>query len=284
MTYVDKVKHQKKFHYENRIKRLNKKYNYDEFDEHEFHKTRKSSTKPHLLKAIGRVALSLNDKEPESINVDDLDDVCFILMNSYKDLKHHNLGVGPLNDGEMIAVNFHRRGYKVFYLFNSTKDKFLQFAQFFIKNTQKQLVIFYTGRAAKTGTHHSAIMFPEGLLEPNQLGQAFKDVGEIHSNVVLITDCCTGGSVWSIEEIMKNYGEKACPNIMTLAVRKNASNMKKFDKTHGMFTYYLCKILNEKPNISPNGLVERINPPLSRFDECLLYHETLKELNRRPIF
>lgn len=47
---------------------------------------------------------------------------------------------------------------------------------------------------------------------------------------------------------------------------------------------YFFKIISIKPDITPNGLVERINPSLSRFKEIVRFDLSKKELADRPIF
>lgn len=273
-TYVDSDKHQKHFHYEHQTRKLNHK-DYDEFEGKKFHNVRKNQHHKDILKAIGRVGLCVNDKPCDSIPVADLDNVCFILCNTYEH-KNVDLGVGPLNDTQMIGVNMHRRGFKVFYLVSPRKEEFINYCQFFSQNTQNKLVIFYTGRGFLSDGEHTNIMFNDGNATPQELGQAISQANT-SNHIVLITDCCTGGSAFDVRENPHD--------IVSLGISKPASEKDRHDRrTHGIFTYYLCKILNEAPDITPAALVDRMNPPLKRFDASLICHETNPELDSVPLF
>ena len=70
--------------------------------------------------------MCLNDKTPEMIPTAELDSVCFILSNTYNK-QGLELGIGPLNDGYMFGLNFHRFGYKIFYLHDCSVDQYLNY-------------------------------------------------------------------------------------------------------------------------------------------------------------
>ena len=67
--------------------------------------------------------------------------------------------------------------------------------------------------------------------------------------------------------------------MISLSVNKENSNEKEIDqKLHGIFTYYFCKIIGEKPNITPVHLVERMEQSIERFDEIFIC-EIIKNYN-----
>lgn len=273
-TSVDQDKEQKHFHYEHRIKKLNHRH-YDSFDGKNFQKARQYSTHKKLLKSLGRVGMCVNDKTPNCISVDDLDKVCFILCNSYEDKKNSDLGVGPLNDSVMIGINFHRRGYHVFYLYNTYRDEFLKYAKFFIEHTKTSLVLFYSGRGEVINNNQSTILFKDGAIAPNDMMTIIANSNGT-TKVVMITDSSCGGCAFDV-----NVGIK---NIISLGISKPSGSEKEEGRTHGIFTYYFCKVLNECPDITPSFLTDRMNPPLKRFSAEIICNESNPEIDEQPLF
>lgn len=140
MGSVESSVHNKPIPYEKKTERLGLN-----FPKSDFVKARRSSTISKSLQALKSVGTHLNSKKFDFISKDDLDRVCFVIVNTYKKQNFH-LGVGPMNDAYIVASNHHRRGYKVFFLHNSTCDEFLTYLKFFIQYTQISLTVFYAGR------------------------------------------------------------------------------------------------------------------------------------------
>lgn len=282
MTYVDTPgKKQKHPHYEHRTEKLDKKNN--EFSRKKFHRIRKVSTHKKLLESFGRIGMCLNNKSSNNINVSDLNKVCFILINSYED-KENDLGVGPLNDGYLVGLKHHRLGFKIFYLYNSRSDEFTSYLSFFTRNTSHSLTVFYTGRDSMySGTQ--GIEFNNGSLSASSISEIISQSENDKAQMIFITDSCNGGSVFGINEIKSNTTSSNPLNLISFYVTKSSSPKSKDSiRSHGIFTYYFFKIISIKPNITPNGLVERINPSLSRFKEIVRFDLSKKELADRPIF
>ena len=59
---------------------------------------------------------------------------------------------------------------------------------------------------------------------------------------------------------------------------------KEAKRSHGIFTYYFCKITTDCPNITPNRLVDRMAPSLKRFGEIFRCEITDHKLADRPVF
>ena len=281
MTYVDiPGKKQKHPHYEHRTTKLDNKNNH--FTSRKFHKIRKVSTHKKLIESFGRIGMCLNNKSSSNIQIGDLNKVCFILINSYE-YKEHDLGVGPLNDGYLVGLKHHRLGYKVFYLYNPRSDEFTSYLSFFTKNTSHSLTVFYTGRDSMTsGTH--GIEFSNGSLSTGVVGDIISQNCNGKAHVMFITDCCNGGSVFEINTVDPNTN-KTPTNFLSFFVRKShAPDSKECKRSHGIFTYYFCKIINECPSITPNRLIERMNQSLKRFGEVLSCEITDAKLAESPIF
>ncbi|KAK8848170.1 hypothetical protein M9Y10_019226 [Tritrichomonas musculus] len=309
MSYVDTPgKKQKHPHYEHQTSKLEKKDNH--FSSKKFHHIRKVSTHKELIKSFGRIGMCLNDKQIHTIPVGDLNKVCFILVNDYdmdyewiseenknryvyktkeekkvekierKEMKRKELGVGPLNDGYLVGLKHHRLGFKVFYLYNTKCEQFTNYLEFFIKHTTKSLTVYYSGRGNNEGIefNNNAILKKEMI--KNIISNNYNNEAATH--IVLISENYEGGNLFEFEK--ENGSNK---NIITLSVQK-CKNIEKIDKenkrSHGIFTYYLCKMIAESPNITPKRLKERIEISLSRFNETIICECSNGNLYEAPIF
>ena len=277
MTYIDfPNKKQKHPHYEHRSEKLDLKNSL--FTSRRFHCVRKVSTKKKMLDSFGRISMHLNKKETSYVSTKDLDKVCFILINDYDDLRKKDLGVGPLNDGYLVAIKHFRRGYKVFYLYDPLPEDFSNFLAFFLNYTQKELTVYYTGRSINGG-----IQFLFGFLSREEIG----DIISINSNrkakVVFLTDCPQDGSVFDINVIAdKNSPSKY---LMSFYVEKLFDpESKESKRTHGICTYYFCKIIEHSPDITPQKLVDQMSSSIKRFKEIFRCDISEHELLNKPIF
>lgn len=279
MTNIDSSK-KKQAHqnYERRSARLDLKDN--QFTSRKFYHIRKDSKPKKILHSFGRIAMRLNDKKSAIIRTDDLDNVCFILINNYKK-RPNSHGVGPLNDGYLIALNQHRLGFKIFYLYNPRRDEFSYFLGFFMKNTKVDLTVFYSGL---NSIDNKSIEFCNGPLSKSVVGDVISQNCNKKARVLFLTDCCDGGSVFDIHKINpKNFTQPA--KLISFFVNKSHSpDSKESKRSHGLFTYYFCKIIKDSPNISTYKLVEKMNPSLKRFSESFGCDVTEKELIDDPLF
>ncbi|KAK8836862.1 hypothetical protein M9Y10_037387 [Tritrichomonas musculus] len=281
MTFVDiPDKKQKHPHYEHRTIKLDLHNN--KFSSKKFHNIRKVSTQKKLIKSFGRIGMCLNGKNSESIPAKDFSKACFILVNSYEN-EDTDLGVGPLNDGYLVGLKHHRLGFKVFYLYNPQCNEFADLLGFFLKNTKDALTVFYSGRdMSSCGTQ--GIEFMNGSLSKNEISKIIEENNNGKARVMFITDSLGGGSVFDIKTSNQKNGV-AEPNMITFFVTKSCSpESKEGKRSHGIFTYYFCKITSERPNITPKRLLERMNPSLSRFSEIFRCQVTNQKLVDSPIF
>lgn len=256
-------------YYENQAAKLEKKNN--EFSSKKFQRIRNNSSHKNVLKSLKKIGVCLNEQPIINVPSFNLDKVCFILINDYDD-EENDLGVGPLNDGYLVAVNHYRLGFKIFYLYNSRSDEFPTFLGFFMKCTTKMLTVFFSGRNhGKKG-----IEFNRGNISKNFICDVITRNCNGQSRAIFITDSISGGSAFDIDN---------CSNVISLSVKKNGPReSKELKRSHGIFTYYLCKYISECPNITPNGLVERMNSSLLRFNEKLKCKFSNEGLDESPIF
>ena len=252
--------------YEHKTEKLDQKDN--QFTSKKFHKIRKDSTRKIMLKSLGKIGLCLNDRDITDIPKTDLDKVCFILINDCD----KELGVGPINDGYLIALNHKKMGYKVYYLYNALYLEFISFIWYFLDNTSDALTIFYSGKN-KNG---EGIDFSDTLLTKSSLNDVIVSNCNGKARVMFITDSLNGGSVFDI---------KGAKNVISFYVRKSSlCDNKQNKRSHGIFTYYFCKLTNECSTITPLELTEKMDDLLSRFEEVLEFDTTSEELGENPIF
>lgn len=267
-------------HYEYRSTKLENKNS--NFTHRKFQRIRKSSSPKKVLKLLAEIGISLNDRKIATIENERLEKVCFILINSYRDRKH-DLGIGPLNDGYLVGLKHYKLGYKVFYLYDPRREEFLSYFGYFLKNTEQSLTVFYSGRdTIVTGIH--GIEFKDGTLSNDSIGDIISKNCNNKVHVILVSDCCSSGSVFDIEVNIQKF-KSSNLNIVSLSVDKNTSPESKEGKeTQGLFTFYLCKYISIIPNITPNRLIELINPSLKRFKEVCSFQVTDNELADYQIY
>lgn len=268
------------------------------------------STISSLLRTMNKFTICLNSRSIENISYLNLSKVCFILINTYEN-EDKKFGIGPLNDGIHVALHYKRLKYKVFYLYNSKSEKFLYYLDFFLQNATKSLTVFYSGLDSfdeikfskssiddvqmkknpndddklknkvnyndnlKDDSIHD-IKFTNGeILKSNIIKKSISKNCNEKVKITFITNSLNGGSVFDID----------CENevdIVSLWVqKKNDSNDCK--KSHGTFIYYLFKIINDSPNISPKNLVEKINPLIEKFNEHFKFDVTNADLVDSPL-
>lgn len=256
----------KSLNYENKLIKLDNKDNL--FTSKKFYSIRKDSNKKKILKSLDSFALCLNNNTVMDIPEKKFEKVCFILINdNEKDLK-----VGPLHDGYLVGYNHNKLGYKVYYLYNSLYLEFVSYLWYFMENTTVSLTIFYTGKNRDC----QGIEFSDGILTKSSIGEIISTHCNGKANILLITDSLNGNSVFGIE---------GGQNIVSLFVKKERiDDSKKNKRSHGIFTYYLCKLINDNPKITPNELEEQMNPLLERFNEVFASESTSRELLKNPIF
>lgn len=281
MTFID-IPNKKPIHprYEDQLDRLDKKNN--GFSDKKFHRIRNYSTSKRLLESFGRIAMCLNNKTSGDIPTGEFDRVCLILINTHE-CGNKNLGVGPLKDGYLIGWMHHNLNFKIFYLYNPKSTDFTLFLGYFMQNTEKLLTVFYTGGDSATYGIHG-IDFIDGTLHEGVVGSVIARNCNKKARVMFITDSYNGGSVFNIHSI--NYDNNQTPtNLISLSVQKDEKALlKEVKRSQGILTYYLCKIIGKNNSISPNQLIERINPSIANFNLLLSVDVTDPELSNAPIF
>lgn len=282
MEYVDRPdKKQKDFEYARTVHKLDD----ETFSEKKFQRKRKISTKETLCKSFGRIGMCVNGKSPDSIPVEGLDKVCFVICNTYS-RPEYKLGVGPLNDGYMVALAQHHQEAKVFFLHNPNHDEVLRFIGYFLKYTRELLTIYYSGRSAtlrnhsngKSSGNDSAMVLNDGYVFDSELNQLLYEYLNETTRVILIADCCNQSRIWNLHNPLKPKEYLSGQVILITVGIDPQAESKACSKAHGIFTYLLCKNLEMTPRITAKELAERISTHLKRFNEIVITDATVSDL------
>lgn len=277
MKYIDfPNKRQRHPHYEHRAEKLDIKNNL--FSAFRFQCVRRVSTHKKILKSFGRIGMRLNKKQTSIIAPEDLDKVCFILINDYDDIRKKDLGVGPLNDGYLVALKHFRLGFKIFYLYDPLKEDFTEFLTFFLKHTQKELTVYYSGRNCNGG-----ITFFYGFLPRAVIGDIIALNANNKAHVIFLTDCPEDGSVFDIN-VVKDENSPTKNLISFYVEKKSDPESKECRKNHGICTYYFCKIIDRSPEITPGKMVDQMSTSVKRFNEIFRCDISEHALLNRPLF
>ena len=278
-AFYDKpLKDQKHPHFEHRTAKMYKKNN--EFTNKKFQRVRHVSNKKKLVHSFQHIGKCLNEATPNDIPTAGLQKVCLVLINSYEHDKH-DPKIGPMNDGYLLALNHHRLGYKIFYLYNCNASQYPQFLEFFLKYTLEDLTVFYSGRNTLT-SGSAGIEFKDNSISCSEFGKLIAENYNGRCKAIFISDSTCGGSVFDIRPVI-NSGKPS--NVISLYASKSADpDSKEGRRSHGIFTYYLCKILNDEPSITPHRLAERMNSSIKRFDEAFVCEATDINIENQPLF
>ena len=258
-------KKQKHPHYEHRTTKLMKKNN--EFSEKKFQRIRRVSTQKKLKKSFKRIGRNLKHVSRNEIPTNGYDKVCLILINNFKHDKH-DPKVGAMNDGYLFGLYHHRLGFKVFYLINCRQVNYPKYLQFNLFHTKEKLTVYYSGRdSIDYGSH--GIEFKDQNVSADQFGRLIARDNNGKCKVVFVSDCAAGGSVFDIQTVNKVNNPHPSEMISFAVNKVTDPNSKIGRRSHGIFTYYFCKVLYEDPAISPRRMVERLNGSLGRFSETI---------------
>lgn len=280
MQAVDKPgKDQKHPHYEHRTNKMMTKNN--EFTEKKFQKIRHVSNQKKLLHSFKIIGKCLNECQIGEIPSEGLDKVCFILMNNHEHDKH-DAKIGPLNDGYLFALIHHRLGFKVFYLHNCAVEQYLNFLQFFLKNTTESLTVYYSGQDSAQSNGSHGIEFKHESTESGKISEIIANDNNGSCKVVFVSDCACGGSVYDIQ--LAKSRQNPSPMIAFSVNKSTDPNSKKGRRSHGLFTYYFIKVIYEDPDVSPQRLVERLNDFFIRFDSSVSCDTTNPGILDQPMY
>ena len=261
------------------------------FKKEEFQEARNSMQMSEGLTLIRSIARDLTKKPPITTIPATLDKACFIICNTYT-VPKYALGVGPMNDAITVAKCHKDCGYQVFFLNNTSDKEFLSYLPLIVKRTKKELTIYYTGYATNIKTNDQdeinaeSMIFDNGSVSDNKFFNCIAENSNGKARILLIADCCHAGILWDMQLAQKN-SISLPQNILSLYSTKISETAKKTaigKKSHGIFTYFLSKILKENKQATVDQISTEINPQLKIYNEVLMHNETTPSLIDRPLF
>jgi hypothetical protein len=213
----------------------------------------------------------------------------FIACNTYT-RPDYSLGVGPMNDAITVAHYMKSIGFTVYFIHNPKSTEFKQYLPHFVKVTQEQLLVYYTGHGASVAdkdgdeadSKDEALVFDDAFVTDDVLAQLLASAGKpAGSKVVLLNDCCHSGSIWDLSK----PGVPA--NVLCLSAARDAETAKQTSVNgtdQGIFTFYFYKLLTAQPNMTPEEVGRQIGSYLTRFEQQYTASWSTQALLEQPIF
>lgn len=263
----------------------------------EFMQLRNSNTLEDATECMNKLGRCVNDVDTKDaqkrLSEEGITEkILFVVVNTYVK-PQYQLGVGPMNDAITVALNHKKFGYRVLYLHNSTPTIFKKWLKFLLKNTEKDLTIFYTGHGCsirdKDGDESDGfdevMLFDNGYVVDDELADYLTKYAH-GQRIVLLSDCCHSGSMWDVQSMLK--GDKSVwPNIISISSAKDDQTAKQTKieaKDQGIFSYYFWELLEENTKISAKEMEAKINPLIGRFNQHFSYAITTPGLENEPMF
>jgi len=211
-------------------------------------------------------------KMSESNMPSTLDRAVFLAINTYTN-PQHTLGVGPMNDGINVADSMQKHGWSLYYLHNPPKALYLKWLDFFLANTKKQLITYYTGHGTQEETgdatekdgRNEAYFFEDGIVNDDTLAQHVKTNKNSDSlRIIFLSDCCHSGSIWDLTR------PNMPPNCMSISAAQDSQTAKQTQvegAEQGIFTFYFFKFLEDDKTLTANQLQAKMSSYLTKFDQ-----------------
>ena len=265
--------------YEHKTTKMMRKNN--EFTDKKFQNVRNVSNKKKILKSFKRIGRCLNNVSRETMPKNGYDKVCLVLMNNIEH-KKHDPKIGALNDGYLFALYHHRLGFKVFYLYNCIQGNYPKYLRFFLHNTTESLTVYYSG-PGRTESGANGVEFRDTYLTAYQLGHVISNDNNGKCKVIFVSDCTNSGSVFDISEVNK---VKSNPSPMiSISTKKSVDpDSKEGRRSHGILTYYYCKVIYDNPSIPIQRAIDRINCFINRFGQTVCCELTNQAIINGPVY
>lgn len=230
------------------------------FNTTQFQNARHSQMCKTLIYSFHHIGLCLNDIDVKQMPKKGVDKVLFILIND-----HNN--VGCYNDAYLLSLIHKKLEFKICFLYNPDLVTFFKFLEYFVSHTISDLTIYYSGFDSESKIRHRGhgIKFmDQSYLSAEEFGQIVGQKSNGKCFILILQDCENGGSVFSMEEAVKIHNVH-CSDIVSFTSNKSKLSPGEKIKSHGLFTYYFCRLVREYPTITPKDMVEKLNIALKRF-------------------
>lgn len=261
--YIDKPNYGlKRSTYIRKVVKLDNKD--DQFSTKKFQKVRKCSTKKDVLDSFRRIGMSFDKVKLSKLPKENILKVCFVTIANFDDT-NESLGVAPLNDAYLFAFIHYKLGYKVIFLYNPDKSVFVKSLKFLLAKTSNTLTIYYSGNDSFSKisqvNHGIQFNYKENITD-TELGILFRQKKDARIKIFIFSDCTTGGSIFSMKNVKKDMN---LPNIVSISANKSSLMPKEKRMSHGLLTYYFCKLIMNFADSSVKKMIDLLNMSMRRF-------------------
>ncbi|KAK8897012.1 hypothetical protein M9Y10_014944 [Tritrichomonas musculus] len=231
-----------------------------EFTAHQFQITRHSQMFSTVIESFHSIAKCLNKLTPSMLPKKPVDRVLFNLINT-------NKNVGCFNDAYLMSLIHRKLGYKIVFLYNTDLMTFLKFLEYFLTRTICSLTLYYSGTDCVSKIRHigHGIKFMDKtVLTSVELGQFIGQKSNRKAFILVLSDCESGNCVFDMEACKKN-GYPRSSDIVNFISHKSRLTPDQKARSHGILTYYFCKLIRQFPTICPKDMCDKLNEATKRF-------------------
>lgn len=282
-VYIDKPDYPKKrSKYIKKVVALDNKD--DQFSAKQFQKVRSSSTKKDVIESFRRIGMCLDKIKLSTLPKEQIQKVCFVTICNF-DNSNESLGVAPLNDAYLFSFIHSKLGYKIFFLYNPDKARFVKCLKFLLTRTTMNLTIYYSGldsfSLVSQVNHGIKFNYYENLTDI-ELGTLVGSTRNSISKVFVFADCSSGGCIISTKAA-KTANRQNCPDIVSFSCNKKDLTPKEKRISTGLLTYYFCKLMMQFADSSVKRMTELLNMSMRRFEFSITPELTGTELLDRKM-
>lgn len=254
----------------------------------EFLAAHNSGTIEENKEGLAELATDLELTNETQLSNTSLKKCVYICCNTYTK-PSYSLGVGPMNDAITVASYMSSIGYDVYFYHNPKSADFLNWLKFFLQNTEEELVVYYTGHGASVDDENGdesdgkdeCFVFDDNFVVDDELAEYLKKYKNSKCKLLTINDCCHSGTIWDLDS------SGVPSNCISLSAAEDSETAKQTSmdgKEQGMFTFYLYKLIQQNPSMTPSEMKTKITPYLSKYDQCFTTCTTTQSLLTSPIF
>lgn len=233
------------------------------------------------LKNIQKIGTDVVNMSCHSLP-NNMNKVAFIVVNQYLGTPI-SLGDAPLNDGSHIAKMFSLFGYQVFYMLDPKCDNFISKFNYFLENTQNELIFYYVGHGANDcQLNEKAFIFKDKNIDRFTLSYSLHKVKNNNLKLILISDCCYAGSILDFDHIYRLPAKLL--TITSTNGRQKARQLIYDRKEQGIFTFYFIEALMHDPSLTAQDCRAILKPKLKNFSQTVTISSSNREILKQPIF
>lgn len=245
------------------LEKTNKKFTFKDFQA-----VRNISNRQEVIEAYRRIGTIINDVNPNDLPRQEMENVCFILVNSCN-TDHDYYGYGPFNDAYMIA-KFHKDlGYNIALIYNPKSEVFMQFLEYFLTYTTKNLTFYYTGRDSitKKNIDHGIRFNDDTVVYQDDLAKIFYEKCREKTKIIVLSDCASSDSIINMDKIKSFIEDNTKPFVEIVNFSLNKKKLKANERklTHGLLTFFYCTFIRHYPHCTLKELDIMLHGSYLRF-------------------